>query len=109
MTDSAVSSGQARRVTGLFTDKRSAERGYRAASRLGYEESDIDVLMAEETRNRYFLPGHDTKTDLSGKASKDSAEDATSSEDLGGPTGGTIGTIAPALAGVGTLLLVPVL
>jgi hypothetical protein len=91
-------------VTGLFTNKESAERGYRSAIRLGYENSDIDVLMSEETRNRYFSPGHDTKTDLSSNATNGKAADV-----LGGPAGGTIGTLAPALAGVGTLLLVPAL
>jgi hypothetical protein len=96
-------------VTGLFTNKESAERGYRAATQLGYENSDIDVLMSEDTRNRYFLPGHDTNTDLSRNATKDAAEDGKSGDLLGGPAGGTIGTIAPALAGVGALLLVPVL
>jgi hypothetical protein len=96
-------------VTGLFTNKESAERGYRSATRLGYENSDIDVLMCEETRNRYFSAGHDTKTDLSSNATKDAAGDGKFANDLGGPAGGTIGTIAPALAGVGTLLLVPVL
>src|SRR3979490_1796959 len=109
MTDSALSAGPAGMVTGLFTNKESAERGYRSATRLGYENSDIDVLMSEETRNRYFAPGHDTKTDLSSNATKDAAEDGKSAEALGGPAGGTIGTIAPALAGVGALLLVPVL
>ena len=108
MTDSALSLGTARMVTGLFTNKESAERGYQFATRLGYENSDIDVLMSEETRNRYFSPGHDTKTDLSSNATKD-AEDGKSADKLGGPAGGTIGTIAPALAGVGALLLVPVL
>src|ERR1700730_7933611 len=109
MTHSALSPGPARMVTGLFRNKESAERGYRSATRLGYENSEIDVLMSEETRNRYFSPGHDTKTDLSGNAAKEAAEDGKSADDLGGPAGGTIGTIAPALAGVGTLLLVPVL
>jgi hypothetical protein len=108
MPDSALSPGSARMVTGLFTNKQSAERGYRSATQLGYENSDIDVLMSEETRDRYFLPGHDTKTDLSSNATKGAAEDGKSA-DLGGPVGGTIGTIAPALAGVGALLLVPVL
>ncbi|HEV7448207.1 MAG TPA: hypothetical protein VGO18_36905 [Steroidobacteraceae bacterium] len=109
MTDSALSTGPARMVTGLFTTKEGAEGAYRTAARLGYENSDIDVLMSEETRKRYFSPGHDTKTDLSGNASKNAAEDGKSADELGGPAGGTIGTIAPALAGVGTLLLVPVL
>jgi hypothetical protein len=96
-------------VTGLFTGRESAELAYRSATRLGYESADIDVLMAEETRNRYFPPGHDTQTDLSSNATKDAAEDRKPADHLGGPTGGAIGTIAPALAGVGTVLLVPVL
>src|ERR1700733_6924110 len=101
MTHSALSTGPAGMVTGLFTNKESAERGYRSASRLGYENSDIDVLMSEETRNRYFSPGHDTKTDLSSNATKDAAEDGTSADALGGPAGGMIATVAPALVGVG--------
>src|ERR1700674_4200447 len=109
MTHSALSLGSARMVTGIFKNKKSAERGYRSATRLGYENSDIDVLMSEEARNRYFSPGHDTKTDLSSNATKDAAKDGKSADGMGGPAGGTIGTIAPALAGGGTLLLVPVL
>ena len=109
MTHSAISPGPATMVTGLFTNKDSAERGYQSATRLEYENSEIDVLMSEETRNRYFSPGHDTKTDLSSNATKDAAEDGKSAIDLGGAAGGTIGTIVPAVAGVGTLLLIPVL
>jgi hypothetical protein len=109
MTDSALSSGPAKMVTGLFPNKESAERGYQSAIRLGYESSDIDVLMSEETRNRYFPPTPDTKTELSSKTTKKAMEGGKSADELGGHTGGAIGTIAPALAGVGTLLLVPVL
>lgn len=109
MTDLAPALRPARMVTGLFTNKESAERGYASATRLGYENTDIDVLMSEETRNRYFSSGHYTKTELSSNATKDAAKNGISADELGGPVGGTIGTIAPALAGVGTLLLVPVL
>jgi hypothetical protein len=100
MTDSALPPGPARMVTGLFTNRESAELAYRTAARLGYEDSDIDVLMSEETRNRYFSAGHDTKTDLSSNATEDAAKGGKSADNLGGPAGGTIGTIAPALAGV---------
>jgi hypothetical protein len=109
MTDSAASAGPDRMVTGLFTTRDSAERGYRSATRLGYESSDINLLMSEETRRRYFSPGHDSNTGLSRNATKATGEDGKSADELGGPAGGTIGTIAPALAGIGTLLLVPVL
>ena len=109
MIDPTQSPGPEGMVTGLFTNRESAERAYQSATRLKYESSEINVLMTEETRNRYFSPGHDTKTDLSSNATKDIADDGKSADDLGGPIGGTIGTVAPALAGVGTLLLVPVL
>src|SRR6202790_470076 len=109
MTHSALSPGPARMVTGLLTNKEDGESGYRSASQVCSQNSEIDVLMSEETRNRYFSSGHDTKTDLSSNATKDAAEDGKSANDLGGPAGGTIGTIAPAFAGVGALLLVPVL
>jgi hypothetical protein len=108
MSDSALSFGPAGRVTGLFADKKSAERAYRAAIQLGYADADIDVVMSEETRNRYFSHQHASKSDLSSHATEDTAEHKAADE-LGGPVGGTIGTIAPALAGIGTLLLVPVL
>jgi hypothetical protein len=109
MSDSALSPGPAGMVTGLFTSKESAERAYRSATRLGNESTDIAVLMSEQTRDRYFSPGADIKTDLSSNALKDAAGDGKSADELGGPAGGTLGTVAPALAGVGTLLLVPVL
>jgi hypothetical protein len=109
MTHSALSPGPARMVTGLFTNRESAERGYRSATRLGYENSDIDVLMSKETRNQFFSAGHDTKTDLSSNATKEDAGAGKTAEDLDEPTIMTIGTAAPALAGAGTLLLVPVL
>jgi hypothetical protein len=109
MTHSALSPGPARMVTGLFTDRESAERGYKSATRLGYENSDIDVLMSAETRDHYFSAGHDTGTDLSSNATKEAAGDGKSGEELDEPTIMTIGTTVPALAGAGSLLLVPVL
>ncbi len=109
MTHSALSPGPARMVTGLFKNKRSAERGYLCAMRMGYESSDIDLLMSEETRNQYFSPGHDIETALSRNATRVAADDGTLGDELGGPAGGTLGTIAPALAGLGTLSLVSVL
>jgi len=85
MIDPTQSPGPERMVTRLFTNQESAERAYQSAIRLGYESSDIDVLMTEETRNRYFSPGHDTKTDLSSNATKDTAEDGKFADDLGAP------------------------
>lgn len=92
-------------VTSLFKDRASAERAYQAARSLGYESSDINVVLSEETRDSYFERGPDTP--LSDKASESTEESTHLADQLGGPPGGTAGTIAPALAAVGTLMLVP--
>jgi hypothetical protein len=41
MTHLALSPGPARMVTGLFTNRESAERRYRSATRLGY----VDIII----------------------------------------------------------------
>jgi len=51
-------SGTAAIVTGLFQDRDSAERAYAAARRLGYENDQINVLLSERTRERYFPRQH---------------------------------------------------
>ena len=42
-------------VTGLFNDQESAERAYRSASESGYGKDEINVVMSEETRNKYYV------------------------------------------------------
>jgi hypothetical protein len=92
-------------ITGLFRDRSSAERAYRAATALGYKESDINVVLSEAARQRHF--GTETETPLSSKAKESTEEAVRAADAIGGPTGGTIGTIAPAVVALGTLLLIP--
>lgn len=94
-------------ITGLFTDNVSAERAYRVAIDLGYKDSDVNLIMSEETRRRFFS-GRQTDPKLREKA-RETVEQGPSkpAHELGGPVGGTMGTMAPVLAAVGTLLLVP--
>lgn len=94
-------------VTGLFTDGDSAQRAFQAAIDLGYETSDVNLVMTEDTRKRFFA-SRDVDPELREKA-KDTVKEGPSkpAHELGGPVGGTMGTVAPALAAVGTLLLVP--
>ena len=91
-------------VTALFRDRDSAEAAYRAARELGYEESEINVVMSEETRRRWFAADPRPRA-LKEKTSEEAQEPQGS--ELGGPVGGTLGTIAPVVAAVGTLLLIP--
>jgi hypothetical protein len=100
-----LGSGAAHMVTGLFRDRESAERAWRAAIDLGYESADINLMLAEETRAQMF--GERAGVGLSAKAAEAAQEPAKGAEQMGGPTGGTVGTLAPVLAAVGTLLLIP--
>jgi hypothetical protein len=86
-------------VTGLFKDKDSAERAYREASQSGYSAEEINVVMSEETRERYYGKHATLETEVGNKA----AEGAS----IGGAVGGTLGAIAAAVAAVGTTLLIP--
>jgi hypothetical protein len=91
-----------RTVTALFRDVRRAEQGYEAAVVLGYERSDINLLMTNETRERLMSRGHDEMASEEAEGDK-----PLKAEDVGGPTGGAIGTIAPVIAAVGAVVLIP--
>jgi len=85
-------------MTGLFPDRESAERGYQALSERGYESSDVNLAMSDETRKRHFVEAG-TETELGNKAAEGAG--------VGGAIGGTLGAIAAAIAAVGTSLVIP--
>ncbi len=85
-------------VTGLFKDKDSAELAFQSVVDLGYDKSDINVVMSDEVRRR--LTG---TPDLEEAAAADANNSA--NETWGGPVGGTVGTLAPVVAAVGVLLI----
>ena len=86
-------------VTGLFKDRESAEKAYRSVSERGYDTSDINLAMSEDTRKRYFSNGETATTELGNKAAEGAG--------VGGAIGGTIGAIAAAVAAVGTSIAIP--
>lgn len=95
---------ESRFVTAVFRSPDAAERAYRAVVALGYKDADINLVISDETRDRLLSDvGH---PNLSSNAAE-SAENPAKGADLGGPTGGTLGTIAPVLAAVGTAVLIP--
>ena len=55
--------------------------------------------MDDDTRKRYFPVDQENNTELGTKAAEGG--------DLGGPMGGTVGTLMTAFAAVGTFLLLP--
>lgn len=91
--------GSQRMVTGLFRDRESAERAYRAACDRGYKPDDVIVAMSDETRTKWFASGNGTTSGLGTKALEGTGAGAA----IGGAVGGTLG----ALAAIGTSLLIP--
>jgi hypothetical protein len=93
-------------VTALFKDVAGVERAYQAALARKYTQDDINLVLSEETRLRHFTASQVT-SGLADKAAESTEEKSPDATELGGPMGGTAATIAPALAAVGTVALIP--
>jgi hypothetical protein len=101
-------------VTALFHDPSGVERAYDAALSRGYTRDDINLVLSEETRRRYFTEGQ-VEQELADKAAQStegsqqtlSEKKQSAASKLGGPAGGTAATIAPALAAIGSATLLP--
>jgi hypothetical protein len=89
-----ASNGGRQIVTGIFSDGESVELAYEAATGFGYDKGDINVVMSDETRKRYFSEDRPINTDLARKTAEGG--------ELGGPKGGRISILLPILAAVGT-------
>ena len=85
-------------LTGMFNDRESSESAYRSLRDRGYSDEDINVLMSDDTRKKWYGDGEPT-TELGSKA----AEGATT----GGVIGGTLGAVIGGIAAVGTNLVLP--
>jgi hypothetical protein len=85
-------------VTGLFRDRDSAERAYQSLTERGYDRDDVNVVMSDETRKRYFA-NDSADSELGSKAAAGAG--------IGGTIGGTLGAIAAAIAAVGTSIAIP--
>jgi hypothetical protein len=89
-----------RMVTGMFRDRESAERAYDALEEKGYTKDEINVMMSDDTRKRYFNDeDHDHDTSLGNKAMEGTGK--------GAAIGGTVGAIAGIIAAIGTTLVIP--
>jgi hypothetical protein len=107
MTDPALSIGRSGVVTGLFRSRDRAECAYQSAVELGYKESDINLVMSDEARQQFFSRERGVETELSHKVAESATGSTKLADELGGPAGGAMGTIAPVLAAAGTLVLIP--
>ena len=87
-----------RLVTGVFPDRTTAEQAYAAATQDGYTKDDVDVMMSDETRKKYF---HDDAPD------SELGTKAAAGAGVGGAIGGTLGAILGAVVATGTAIALP--
>jgi uncharacterized protein YjbJ (UPF0337 family) len=85
-----------RMVSGLFRDRESAERAYGSLSERGYGKDDVNLLMSDDTRNKYFS---DDDSELGTKAWEGAGK--------GAAIGGGVGATLAAIAAIGTTLALP--
>jgi len=81
-------------LTGVFYDGDTTEKAYRALIDRGYTEQEINVLMSEETRDKYYKD-----TEVGTKALEGTG--------VGAMVGGTLGAIIGGVAAVSSGILIP--
>jgi len=86
-------------LTGMFRDRDSAERAYNSVTSRGYTNDDVNLMMSDETRTKYFS---DADADDDGLGSK-----ALEGAGAGSAIGGTLGAIIGGIAAIGTNVLLP--
>lgn len=100
-TSDAISSKSSNMVTGLFSDRASAEAAFNSVHARGYSKDDVNLVMSDDARKRHF--GDDStlgnETELGNKAAEGAG--------IGGAIGGTIGAILAGIAAVGTSIALP--
>src|SRR5687768_2456343 len=97
MNNQATSRQENRMLTGMFRDRDSTEGAYRSLRDRGYSDDDINVMMSDETRNKYYADGDTVLED----------NKALEGAGTGGAIGGTLGAIIGGVAAIGTNVLLP--
>lgn len=99
MTTEATKTGRAPgMLTGMFTDKNSSEGAYKSLRDRGYTDDEINVMMSDDTRKKYYGDGA-VETELGNKAAEGTG--------IGGLVGGTLGAVIAGIAALGTNLVLP--
>src|ERR1041385_5440769 len=86
-----------RMVTGLFHDRDSTESAYQSLRDRGYTDDEINVMMSDDTRNKYYSHGDSVVED----------NKALEGMGTGGAIGGALGAIIGGIAANGTNLVMP--
>ena len=86
-------------LTGVFTNRSSAERAYDVLKELNYDKESINILMSDEARVRYF-PAPDLDGEVLG-------EKVLEGPGLGGVIGAGAGSALGAIIGAAASLVLP--
>lgn len=85
-------------LTGMFRDRESTEHAYNTLQERGYTKDDINLVMSDETRKKYFS-GDAGDTEIGTKAAEGAGK--------GSAIGGTVGAIVGVIAAIGTSIAIP--
>jgi hypothetical protein len=85
-----------RMLTGMFSDRRDAESAYHSLKEKGYTDDEINLIMSDDTRKKYYSKG---ETEIGTKAMEGAG--------AGSAIGGAIGAVAGIIATLGTSILIP--
>lgn len=86
-------------LTGMFSDRASAERAYNNMYERGYRDDDINIIMSDDTRKKYFDEDNKEQTAFGNKALEGAG--------AGSAIGGALGATAGIIAALGTSLAIP--
>jgi hypothetical protein len=90
-------------VVGVFRDRIAAHRGYDALLNRGFSESDVNVMMSEQTRDLFGNEPIGRKAVVTSNGGSKAAEGV----GIGGAVGTAVGGSIAALAAIGTSLVLP--
>jgi hypothetical protein len=85
-------------LTGMFSDRESAENAYNLLQERGYSKDEINLIMSDETRDKHFS-GDVKETEFGTKAAEGAGK--------GSAIGSTVGAIVGVIAAIGTSLVIP--
>lgn len=94
-----ITTAQRTMITAVFKDRESAEGAYKSLENRGYTKDDINIMMSDKTREKYFKDDKNIQTGTGSMAMKGAG--------AGSAIGGTLGAIVGAIAAIGTSLLIP--
>jgi hypothetical protein len=83
-------------TTEIFKNQEDAEKAYQDALDAGYAPHDINVMMSEDSRKKYY-----------GSVLVKEGSKASQGLGVGGATGAAVGGIVAAIAAIGTSLVIP--